>query len=113
MACWGPPAASGARSSCGTSTGKGAGMRVLKNPEGPAYDMAFSPDSRWLLTRRNGVAIGAMPSGDLAKVLGASHVYGAALSPTSLLVLSDRELIELDPATGNHLRACPLGESRN
>jgi WD40 repeat protein len=86
-------------------------MRILKNPDGPAYDLQFSPDSRWLMTRRSGVCLAPMPGGDLKKVPGTGTSRGAALTPSSLLVLSGDELFECDLTTGERLTARPLGEA--
>ncbi|MBY0230013.1 MAG: hypothetical protein K2W96_12085 [Gemmataceae bacterium] len=83
-------------------------MRILKNPEGPAYDLEFSPDSRWLMAFRSGIALGPMPSGDLKKVPGITNAYSAALAPSSLLVLLLSELVEIDPGTGERLRVRTL-----
>jgi WD40 repeat protein len=86
-------------------------MRILKNPDGPAYDVQFSPDSRWLMTRRSWASVAAMPGGDLKKVPGTGTSRGAALTPSSLLVLSGGELFECGLATGERLGAWPLGET--
>lgn len=86
-------------------------MRILKNPEGPAYDLQFTPDSCWLMARRVGVCLAPMPGGDMKKVPEPKGVYGAALTPTSLLVLSLKELLEFDLGTGRQLATRSLKEA--
>ncbi len=86
-------------------------MRVLKNPDGPTYDLELGGDGRWLMTRRSAVRVAALPGGELKPLPLDGDVRGAALAGGALLALMDDALVVIDLATGGHLRSAPLGGS--
>jgi WD40 repeat protein len=88
-------------------------VQILKNPGGPAWHLAFSPDSKWLLVVRDTPRLAELPSGDFKPVPAAGAKAKATFAGGSLLTLGEGELRVIDPATKESQRSVPLGEAKD